>query len=70
MENVRIEDAHFDWAEVSVTKTDRGTTVLLDFDPDNGGDFQTLMEYTAEQARELAAALIKAAEEVEAEVDE
>ena len=71
METVRIDDVHFDQAEVSVTMgTVRGHVVNLDFDPDGYGDCQTLMHYTPEQARKLAAALILAAEEVEAESDE
>ena len=65
MENVRIEDVHFDQAEVSVSKTVRGTVVSLDFDPDDYGDFQTLMQYTPDAARKLAAVLIAAADEVE-----
>lgn len=70
MENVRIEDVYFDQAEISIAKSDRGAIVSLDFDPDEYGDCQTLMQYSPEQARKLAAALILAAEEVEAEVDE
>lgn len=66
METVRIDDVHFDQAEVSVTMgTVRGNVVNLDFDPDGYGDCQTLMHYTPEQARKLAAALIILAEEAE-----
>ena len=65
MENVRIEDVHFDQSEVSVRSTVRGTVVFLDFDPDDYADCQTLMQYSPEQARKLAAALILAAEEAE-----
>lgn len=66
METVRIDDVHFDQAEVSVTMgTVRGHVVNLDFDPDGYGDCQTLMHYTPEQARKLAAALILAADEAE-----
>lgn len=65
METVRIDDVHFDQAEVSVSKTVRGAVVSLDFDPDDYADCQTLMQYSPEQARKLAAALILAAEETE-----
>ena len=65
MENVRIEDVHFDQSEVSVSSTVRGTVVSLDFDPDDYADCQTLMQYSPEQARKLAAALILAADEAE-----
>lgn len=65
METVRIDDIHFDQAEVSVSKTVRGAVVSLDFDPDDYADRQTLMQYSPEQARKLAAALILAAEEAE-----
>lgn len=67
MEDVRIEDVHFDQSEVSVSSTARGTVVSLDFDPDGRVDLdcQTLMQYSPEQARKLAAALILAAEEAE-----
>ena len=71
METVRIDDVHFDQSEVSVTvKSVHGNVVNLDFDPDGYGDCQTLMQYSPDAARKLAAALIKAAEDVEAEVDE
>ncbi len=63
---LRIDDVHFDQAEVSVTvQTVRGNVVNLDFDPDDYGDCQTLMQYSPEQARKLAAALILAAEEAD-----
>ena len=66
METVRIEDIHFDQAEVSVTiKSFRGNVVSLDFDPDDYGDGQTLMQYSPDAARKLAAALILAADEAE-----
>lgn len=65
METVRIDDVHFDQAEVSVRKTVRGAVVSLDFDPDDYADCQTLMQYSPDQARKLAAALILAADEVE-----
>lgn len=63
---LRIDDVHFDQAEVSVMMgTARGNVVSLDFDPDNYGELQTVMHYTPDQARKLAAALILAAEEAE-----
>lgn len=65
MENVRIEDIHFDQSEVSVNSTVRGTVVSLDFDPDGYADCQTLMQYSPDQARKLASALILAADEAE-----
>lgn len=65
MKNVRIDDVHFDQAEVSVSKTVRGAVVSLDFDPDDYGDGQTLMQYSPDAARKLAAAIILAAEEAE-----
>lgn len=65
MENVRIDDAHFDQIEVSITKRDFDAVVSLDFDPDDYRDGQTLMQYTPEQARKLAAALIMAADKAE-----
>lgn len=65
METVRIDDVHFDQADVSVSKTVRGAVVSLDFDPDDYGDGQTLMQYSPDAARKLAAALIMAADEAE-----
>ena len=66
MENVRINDVHFDQAEVSVTMGSvRGNVINVEFDPDNYGDCQTLMQYSPDAARKLAAALILAAEEAE-----
>lgn len=65
METVRIDDVHFDQAEVSISKTTRGTIVSLEFDPDGYGDCQSLMQYSPDAARKLAAALILAAEEAE-----
>ena len=70
MENVRVEDQCFDQAEVSVGGAVQGTVVYLDFDPDDNGEGQTVMRYSSHQARKLAAALIKAAEYVEAEENE
>lgn len=71
MEILRIEDVAGDAAEVSVLLNRTGVVkavVSIDFDTDYQG--VTMMHYTAEQARELAAALIMAAENVESEVDE
>lgn len=66
METVRIDDVHFDQAEVSVTMgTVRGHVVNLDFDPDGYEDCQTLMQYSPDAARKLAAALILAADKAE-----
>ena len=67
METVRIDDVYFDQAEVSVTAsgTFRGHVVSLDFDPDDYGECQTLMRYSPDAARKLAAALILAADEAE-----
>nr|DAH81963.1 MAG TPA: hypothetical protein [Caudoviricetes sp.] len=65
MENIRIEDVHFDQAEVGITKSAQGDVVYLDFNPDDYGDGQMLMHYSPDQARNLATALILAADEVE-----
>ena len=65
MKNVRVEDGCFDQAEVSVGNAVQGTVVYLDFDPDYR-DGQTLIQYSPDQARKLAAALILAADEAEA----
>lgn len=63
---LRIDDVHFDQAEVRVSMfTARGNVVSLDFDPDNYGEPQTVMQYSPDAARKLAAALILAAEEAE-----
>ena len=66
MEKIRVGDMCFDDVEVR-TYTDReGTTVVtLDLDPNDYGDGQTLMQYSPDQARKLAAALILAADEAE-----
>lgn len=69
MEILRIEDVVGDAAEVSVMISRTGvvkSVVSIDFDTDDQG--VTMMHYTPEQARKLAAAIILAAEE--AEVDE
>lgn len=63
-----IEDMHSDESTVTVVKYERcgnmKHAVNLDFDPNNCTDC-TLMQFTPEQARKLAAALILAADEVE-----
>ena len=61
MKNVRVEDECFDQAEVSVGNGVQGTVVYLDFDPDGYSDCQTLMQYSPDQARQLAADLMEAA---------
>ena len=69
MEILRIEDVVGDAAEVSVLLNRTGVVkavISIDFDTDDQG--VTMMHYTPEQARKLAAAIILAAEE--AEVDE
>lgn len=66
METVRIDDVVGDVAEVEVSVYLTGSVeavVSIDFDTDDQG--VTMMHYTPEQARKLAAALILAAEEVE-----
>ncbi|QIW88918.1 hypothetical protein CJ19_059 [Escherichia phage CJ19] len=66
MEILRIEDVVGDDAEVSVLLNRTGVVkavVSIDFDTDDQG--VTMMHYTPEQARKLAAALILAAEEAE-----
>ncbi|QHJ72689.1 hypothetical protein [Escherichia phage 2725-N35] len=66
MGNFRIEDVHFDEAEVGITKSACGEDVVyLDFDPDDDGGGQMLMHYSPDKARKLASALILAADEVE-----
>lgn len=65
MENFRIEDVYFEEFKVSLIKTVRGYAAALDFDPDDFADCQTMMRYSPDQVRELAAVLIKAADEVE-----
>ena len=66
MEILRIEDVVGDTAEVSVLLNRTGVVkavVSIDFDTDDQG--VTMMHYTPEQARKLAAALILSAEEAE-----
>ena len=66
MESVRIEDVYFDQAEVRIAKTiTMGNLVHIDFDPDCYSDGQTIMQYSPDAARKLAAVLIMAAEEAE-----
>lgn len=66
MEILRIEDVVGDAAEVSVLTNRTGVVkavVSIDFDPD---DFDvSMMHYTPDDARKLAAALILAADEAE-----
>lgn len=72
MIDIRVNSAWNQETEISVINVPFGKMrkrVHLDLSPDSQVDGAG-MTYTAEQARELAAALIKAAEEVEAEVDE
>lgn len=47
MEQILVGDMYFDKAEIG-TYTDRegATVVTLDFDPDDYGDGQTLMQYS------------------------
>lgn len=68
MESVIIENFTGDKSEVSTSVYYDGIISIVELD--NQGDNFTTAHYTPEQARKLAAALIKAAEEVEAEVDE
>ena len=72
MKDIRVNSSWDKETEVSVIKIPFGKMrkrVHLDLSPDSRYGGGTAMAYTAEQARELAA-LIKAAEDVEAEVDE
>ena len=66
MEILRIDDVVGDAAEVSVLTNRTGvvkSVVSIDFDTGDQG--VTMMHYTPEQARKLAAAIILAAEEAE-----
>lgn len=67
MEAVIIEDFAGGSTEVSTSVYYDGI-VSIDTDTKDRGYYSTMAHYTPEQARKLAAALIKAAEE--AEVDE
>ena len=70
MENFRIKDISGDDAEVCIlNKRDKSTETIkkiitLDLDPYEQ-DLVSIMHYTPEQARQLASALIIAAEEAE-----
>lgn len=73
MKDIRVNTCWNIESEVSVIKVPFGKMrmrVHLDLSPDDPACIDKAMTYTAEQARELAAALIKAAEEVEDEADE
>lgn len=68
METVRIDDVFGYAAEVEVIALTNRTEVVnavvsIDFDPDDCG--ATIMQYSPDDARKLAAALILAAEEAE-----
>lgn len=66
MEILRIEDVVGDAAEVSVLTNRTGVVkavVSIDFDPDDSD--VSMMHYTPDDARKLAAALILAADEAE-----
>lgn len=65
MEGVRIEDVNGDYADVEVVISGDDKFVSLDFDPLVEIYPITMMHYTPGEARKLAAALIKAAEEAE-----
>lgn len=69
MGSVIIEDFAGGSTEVSTSVYYDGI-VSIDTDTEDRGYNSTMAHYTPEQARKLAAALILAAEEVEAEVDE
>lgn len=69
MRDIRVNSSWNQETEISVIKVPFGKMrkrVHLDLAPDSQVDGAG-MTYTAEQARELASALIKAAEEVEEE---
>lgn len=73
MRDIRVNSTWNQESEISVIKVPFGKMrkrVHLDLSPDSYDHTDRTMTYTAEQARELAAALIMAAENVEAEVDE
>ena len=73
MIDIRVNSTWNQEAEISVIKVPFGKMrkrVHLDLSPDSRDHTDRTMTYTAEQARELAAALIMAAENVESEVDE
>lgn len=73
MKDIRVNSSWNNETEVSVIKVPLGKMrkrVHVDLSPDDPIYIDRTMAYTAEQARELAAALIKAAEYVENEVNE
>lgn len=73
MKDIRVNSSWNQETEVSVIKVPFGKMrmrVHLDLSPDTRDADGTAMTYTADQARELAAALIKAADVVEADEDE
>ena len=73
MKDIRVNSEWNQDTEVCVIKVPFGKMrkrVHLDLSPDGRDNIDRNITYTAEQARELAAALIKAAKEVEAEEDE
>lgn len=78
MEIIVIRDLYFDELAVDVrqansnerTAVGNAKVIQVDFDWRNDGDYPSAMRYSPEQARKLAAALIKAAEAAEAEVYE
>lgn len=65
MKSKRFSDVDYEESEVGIKRTYIGRLVYLDFNPDCYDEFNAVMYYTAESARELAACLIKAAEEAE-----
>lgn len=70
MIDIRVNSTLNQETEISVIKVPFGKMrkrVHLDLSPDSRDYTDRTMTYTAEQARELSAALILAAEEVEAE---
>ena len=73
MKDIRVNSSCNQETEVSVIKVPFGKMrklAHLDLSPDSRDHTDRTMTYTAEQARELAAALIMVAENVESEVDE
>ena len=72
MKDIRVNSSWNQETEVCVIKVPFGKMrkrVHLDLSPDSSDNVDRNMTYTAEQARKLAAALIKAAEYVEDEED-
>lgn len=73
MREIRVNSSWNQETEVSVIKVPFGKMrkrAHLDLAPDSRERIDQTMTYTYEQARELAAALIKAADDVEAELYE